>query len=175
MLLGLSIDALPDGLNLVENQWKRILPDHAFEVTFLDATFAQQYRQELRLVTIFSYFSLLTIVVACLGLFGLSSFATAQRTKEVGVRKVMGAQSYSLVYLLSRQFLLLVGLSILLASPLAWFTMKRWLQDFAYHISISPGEFVLAGGAAFLIASLTTSYHAIRLAGTNPVRALRSE
>lgn len=175
VLVGLSTGALADQLNLVENQWKRILPDHAFEVTFLDATFAQQYWQEQRLVTIFSYFSLLTIVVACLGLFGLSSFATAQRTKEVGVRKVMGAQSYSLVYLLSRQFLLLVGLAILLASPLAWFAMKRWLQDFAYHISIGPGEFVLARGAAFLIASLTTSYHAIRLARTNPVRALRYE
>ncbi len=175
VLVRLSTGALRDQLDLVETQWKRILPDHAFEVTFLDATFAQQYRPEQRLVTIFTYFSLLTIVVACLGLFGLSSFATAQRTKEIGVRKVMGAGSYSLIYLLSRQFMVLVGLSILLASPLAWFTMQRWLQDFAYHISIGPREFMLAGGAAFLIASLTTSYHAIRLARTNPVRALRYE
>lgn len=175
VLVRLSTGALRDQLNLVESQWKQILPDHAFEVTFLDATFAQQYRQEQRLVRIFTYFSLLTIVVACLGLFGLSSFATAQRTKEIGVRKVMGAPSYSLIYLLSRQFMVLVGLSILLASPLAWFTMQRWLQDFAYHISIGPGEFVLAGIIAFLIASLTTSYHAIRLARTNPVRALRYE
>ncbi|GAB4029309.1 ABC transporter permease [Spirosoma jeollabukense] len=175
VLVRLSTGLLPVQINLVGNQWKRVLPDHGFDFTFLDATFAQQYRQEQRLVTIFTYFSLLTIVVACLGLFGLSSLATAQRTKEVGVRKVMGAQSYSLIYLLSRQFLLLVGLSILLASPLAWFTMKRWLQDFAYHISIGPGEFVLAGGVAFLIATLTTSYHAIRLARTNPVRALRYE
>ncbi|GAB3790450.1 hypothetical protein GCM10028818_60610 [Spirosoma horti] len=87
----------------------------------------------------------------------------------------MGTQSYSLIYLLSKQFLGLVGLSILVASPLAWFAMNRWLQDFAYHISIGPGEFVLAGGAAFLIACLTTSYHAIRLARTNPVRSLRYE
>ncbi len=174
-LVRLSTGALAHQLELIETQWKRIVPDQAFEVAFLDATFEQQYRQEQRLVTIFTNFSLLTILVACLGLFGLSSFATAQRTKEVGVRKVMGAQAHSLIYLLSRQFLLLVGLAILLASPLAWFAMQRWLADFAYHVSIGPEEFVLASGAAFVIAALTTSYHAIRLARTNPVRALRYE
>ncbi|SFE96143.1 ABC transporter permease [Spirosoma endophyticum] len=175
LLVRLSTGELARQLDLIETQWKRIVPDQAFEVTFLEATFAQQYRQEQRLVTIFTYFSLLTIVVSCLGLFGLSSLATAQRTKEVGIRKVMGAQAHSLIYLLSRQFLLLVGLAVLLASPLAWFAMKHWLQDFAYHVSIGPGEFVMAGGAAFLIAALTTGYHAIRLVRTNAVRALRYE
>ncbi|GAB4020224.1 ABC transporter permease [Spirosoma koreense] len=174
-LVRLSTGGLPVQLSQIENQWKRIVPDQGFTVTFLDTMFARQYRQEQQLTSIFTYFSLLTIVVACLGLFGLSSFATTQRTKEVGVRKVMGAQASGLIYLLSRQFLLLIGLAILLASPLAWFIMNRWLADFAYHVSLGPGEFILAGGVAFLIAVLTTGYHAIRLARTNPVRALRYE
>jgi len=175
VLVRLSTGELAPQINQVENLWKRMLPNHEFDYTFLDATFAQQYRQEQRLGTIFTYFSLLTIVVACLGLFGLSSFAAVQRTKEIGVRKVLGAQAYGLVFLLSKQFLLLIGLAILVASPLAWFTMNRWLQDFAYHVEIGAGDFMLAGGVAFFIASLTTSYHAIRLARTNPVRSLRYE
>jgi len=120
--------------------------------------------QEQQLIRIFAYFSLLTMIVACLGLFGLSSLATTQRTKEVGVRNVMGAQMPGLIYLLSRQCLVLIGLA-----------MSRWLQDFAYHVSLGPGEFVLAGGVAFGIAALTTGYQTIRLAGSNPVQALRYE
>ena len=175
VLVRLSAGQLSLQINLVESLWKRVVPNQAFDFAFLDATFEKQYRQERRLITIFTYFSLLTIIVACLGLYGLSSLATAQRTKEVGVRKVMGANELGLVYLLSKEFLLLVGLAILLASPLAWFGMNYWLQDFAYHTSISLGEFVLAGVAASMIAALTTGYHALRLARTNPVRALRYE
>ncbi|GAB4043310.1 ABC transporter permease [Spirosoma jeollabukense] len=175
ILVRLSAGQLPLQINLVESQWEKVVPNQAFDFTFLDATFEKQYRQERRLVTIFTYFSLLTIIVACLGLYGLSSFATAQRTKEVGVRKVMGANESGLIYLLSKEFLRLVGLAILLASPLAWFAMNRWLQEFAYQTSIGLGEFVMAGGVALLIAALTTGYHAIRLARRNPVRALRHE
>lgn len=175
VLVRLSAGQLPLQINLVESQWKKVVPNQGFDFTFLDATFEKQYQQERRLVVIFTYFSLLTIIVACLGLYGLSSIAIAQRTKEVGVRKVMGANESGLIYLLSKEFLLLVGLAVLLASPLAWLAMNRWLQDFAYHTSISLGEFVLAGAAAFTIAALTTGYHAIRLARMNPVRALRYE
>ncbi|GAB4038465.1 ABC transporter permease [Spirosoma gilvum] len=175
MLVRLSVGQLPDQISLIESQWRKIVPNHAFDFAFLDATFDKQYQQERRLVTIFTYFSLLTILVACLGLYGLASLATSQRTKEIGIRKVMGAKEPGLIYLLSKELLLLVGLAILLASPLAWFAMNCWLQDFAYHISIGLGEFMLAGGVAFFIAALTTGYHAIRLARTNPVRALRYE
>ncbi|OJW72842.1 MAG: hypothetical protein BGO59_08600 [Spirosoma sp. 48-14] len=175
MLVRLSVGQLPDQISLVESQWRKIVPNHAFDFTFLDATFEKQYQRERRLATIFTYFSLLTILVACLGLYGLASLATSQRTKEVGVRKVMGAKEPGLIYLLSRELLLLVGLAILLASPLAWFIMNHWLQDFAYHVAIGLEEFVLAGGVAFFIAALTTGYHAVRLARTNPVRALRYE
>ena len=175
VLVRLSVGQLSQQISLIESQWRKIVPDHSFEFAFLDTTFDKQYRQERRLVTIFTYFSLLTIVVACLGLYGLSALATAQRIKEVGVRKVMGATERGLIYLLSKEFLVLVGVSILLASPLAWFVMNRWLQDFAYHTPIGIGEFLLAGGVASLIAALTTGYHAIRMARTNSVRALRHE
>ena len=175
VLVRLSVGQLESQIRLIESQWKKIVPDHAFEFAFLDATFDQQYRQERRLVTIFTYFGLLTILVACLGLYGLSSFTTAQRTKEVGIRKVMGANERGLIYLLSKGFLGLVGVGILVASPLAWFTMNRWLQAFSYHTSIGLWEFVLAGGIAILIAALTIGYHAIRLARRNPVRALQYE
>lgn len=151
------------------------MPDHPFELTFLDSSFDRQYRQERRLATLFTYASLLTILVACLGLYGLASFAATQRTKEVGVRRMMGARAIGLLYLLSKEFLRLVGIAILLANPMAWVIMNRWLQHFAYHTSIGPGDFVIAGGVAALIAALTTGYHAIRLARTNPVRALRYE
>lgn len=175
VLVKLSSGQIPQQISLIESQWRKILPNHVFEFSFLDATFDQQYKQEHRLISIFTYFSILTILIACLGLYGLSSFATAQRTKEIGVRKVMGATETGLLYLLSREFLGLVGLAILIASPLAWFFMNKWLRAFAYHTSIGSGEFLLAGGATLLIAALTTGYHALRLARTNPVRTLKDD
>lgn len=175
VLIRLSASQLQQQISLVEQQWRKIVPNHAFDAAFLDATFEQQYHQERRLVTIFTYFSLLTIFVACLGLYGRASLTTAQRTKEIGVRKVMGASMQNLMYLLSRKFLQIIGVSFALASPLAWLVMNRWLQNFAYHTSIGWEEFVLAEGAVLLIAVLVTGYHVIWLARTNPAQALRHE
>jgi len=175
VLVLLTAGQLQQQINQLEKQWQQIVPDHPLEFTFLDDTFDRQYRQERRLVTIFTYFSLLTILVACLGLYGLSAFATAKRTKEIGVRKVMGATERGLIYLLSKEFLILVVVAIIVASPLAWFAMNRWLREFAYHTSFGLTEFLLAGGVASLIAALTISYNAVRMARTNPVRALQQE
>jgi putative ABC transport system permease protein len=175
VLIRLSTGKLEAQLEWVAREWKRLVPDHPFEFTFLDETFNQQYQQEQRLVPLFTYFSLVTILVACLGLFGLVSFAARLRSKEVGIRKVLGAREGSLILLLTREYLLLVVGGILLASPLAWYLVNRWLEGFAYRITISGWMFVLSGGVAILIASLTTGYHARKAARTDPVRALRYE
>ncbi len=175
VLIRLSAGVTKAQVQLVEQEWKKRVPDHPFVFSFLDQTFDRQYRQERRLGPLFTYFSGLTIFVACLGLFGLVSFATRQRTKEVGIRKVLGAGEGGLVLLLSREFLLLVGVAILLASPLAWWAMHQWLQGFAYRTSITWWMFAGAGGVAVLVAALTTGYHAFRAARAHPVQSLRYE
>jgi putative ABC transport system permease protein len=175
VLIRLSAGATGAQVRLVEKEWKKRVPDHPFAFSFLDQTFDGQYRQERRLGPLFTYFSGLTIFVACLGLFGLVSFATGRRTKEIGIRKVLGAGEGGLMLLLAREFLLLVGVAILLASPLAWWAMHGWLQAFAYRTSMTWWMFVGAGGVAVLVAALTTGYHAFRAARTHPVRALRYE
>ncbi len=175
LLVSLPADHLEEHINLVRSEWKKLGPGHPFEFTFLDTVFDQQYRNDRRLMPIFTYFTFLTIFIACLGLFGLVSFSTQQRTKEIGIRKVMGAPETHIVYLLSREFIGLVVLAIVIASPLAWYAMNRWLQDFAYRTSIGFFVFFLAGVSALLIALLTIGYHALRAAWTNPVKSLRYE
>jgi putative ABC transport system permease protein len=175
LLVSLPAGELEDHLSRLRAEWKKFVPRHPFEFTFLDTVFDQQYRNERRLMPIFTYFSFLTVFIACLGLFGLVSFSTQQRTKEIGIRKVMGAPESRLIYLLSREYIGLVALSVLIASPLAWFAMQHWLQNFAYRTEIRHVAFLLAGIAALGIALLTTGYHTLRAARTNPVKALRYE
>ncbi|MBS1566908.1 MAG: ABC transporter permease [Bacteroidetes bacterium] len=159
----------------IENKWKTLIPGRPFSYTFLDESFDKQYRGEQRFGNLFLNFAILAILISCLGLLGLASYSTMQRTREIGVRKVMGATVPNIVSLLSGDFLKLVLLAFVLASPIAWFFMYRWLNDFAYRTHISWWIFALAGITAALIAIATISVQAVRAAMANPVKSLRTE
>ena len=143
--------------------------------SFLDDRFNNTYQSEQKTGTILGIFAGLTIFVACLGLFGLVTFTAEQRTKEIGVRKVLGATITGIVSLLSKDFLKLVFIAFIIASPVAWFIMNKWLQDFAYRINISWWMFAVAGFIVIIIALLTVSSQAIKAAIANPVESLRTE
>jgi putative ABC transport system permease protein len=155
--------------------FERLTPGDLFQYSFLDEDFDQLYRAEARLSELLGYFSGIAIFIACLGLFGLAAFTAERRTKEIGVRKVLGATAPGIVALLSKDFLKLVGIAFVVAAPVAWFAMNRWLEGFAYRIEIGPWVFVLAGALALVIALLTVSYQALKAALADPVRALRYE
>jgi putative ABC transport system permease protein len=166
---------LPTLLSSMENIYKKYDKDTPFNYTFMDDSFNAQYKAEDRLASIFSIFTVITIVLAAMGLFGLAAFTIEQRTKEIGIRKVLGAGIASINSLLSKDFLKLVLLSILVASPVAWWFMHNWLQGFAYRIHIQWWMFAGAGLLAVLVAIITVSYHAVKAAIANPVKSLRSE
>ena len=166
---------IPDFLKEAENEWKSLAPGLPFSFRFLDESFNQMYRAEQRIGKIILLFSVLAIVIACLGLFGLSAFVAEQRTKEIGIRKTLGASVSGLVQLLSRDFIRLVAIAFVIAAPLSWWFMNRWLRDFAYRTDISWWIFLLAALLAFLIALFTVSFQALKAAMTNPVKSLRSE
>ncbi len=159
----------------VERLWKRYSPDHPFVYRFLDEDYNRMYQSEQQTGQLFSFFAGVAILVSCLGLFGLAMFTAQQRTKEIGVRKVLGASIGSIVTLLSRDFLKLVLIAIVIASPIAYYAMNRWLQDFAYKIDIEWWVFALAGLLAVSIALLTVSFQSIKAALMNPVKSLRTE
>ncbi|MEK7256791.1 MAG: FtsX-like permease family protein, partial [Bacteroidota bacterium] len=159
----------------VKAVWERFLPELPFDYQFLDAQYDQLYEAEQRQGKIFVGFALLAILVACLGLFGLARFVAQQRVKEIGVRKVLGATTPGIVGLLSKDFLKLVIVALVVASPVAWYFMNKWLENFAYRIDIQWWVFVAAGAAAVAIAFLTVSFQSVRAALANPVESLRSE
>ncbi len=162
-------------LAAVESAWKARVGHRPFDYHFLDEDFNSLYRKEERMAGLFSVFSVIAIVLACLGLFALAAFATAQRTKEIGIRKVLGANVMSITVLFSRQFLVLVGIALLVATPLAWLAGNSWLANFAYRADIRWWIFALAGLTTAGIALLTVSFQAIRAAVANPVESLRNE
>ncbi|UFH56964.1 ABC transporter permease [Spirosoma sp. KNUC1025] len=159
----------------IEAICKKLNPNYLFTYSFTDQEYARQYQSEQVVSKLASYFAFLAIFISCLGLFGLATFTAEQRTKEIGVRKVLGASVTSIIGLLSKDFLKLVAIAIILASPAAWWAMNQWLQNFAYKIDIEWWMFVLAGIMAVLIALLTVSFQSIRAALVNPVKSLRSE
>ena len=159
----------------LEAVWKRIVPNRPFDYTFLDDDFNSSYKREEQVRSTVAVFAGLAIFVSCLGLFGLAAFAAEVRTKEVGIRKILGASVASIIALLSRDFLRLVGIALIIATPLAYWVSEKWLQDFAYHVELSVGVFALAGVFAVGIAFLTVATQAWRSARANPVNALRSE
>ncbi len=170
-----SANNLPGTISAIENKWNTLIPARPFSYFFLDEYFDEQYKSEQRFGKLFLNFSILAIIISCLGLLGLASYSTMQRTREIGIRKVLGATVSNIVNLLSKDFLKLVIVAIVIASPIAYFAMHKWLQDFAYRIPISWWIFVVAAVAAALIAVLTVSFQAIKAAVTNPVVSLRSE
>ncbi|MEO8473965.1 MAG: ABC transporter permease [Chryseolinea sp.] len=159
----------------VHKIWNRLAPHRPFLYSFLDDDFAKQYQKDFNFRELFTTFSCLAIFIACLGLLGLATYTAELRTKEIGIRKVLGANITSIVTMLSKDFVWLIMISMVIATPIAWYTMDKWLEDFAYHISIQFWIFVLAGVAALVIAVLTISYQAIKAALANPVIALKSE
>jgi len=175
VLVKLSGSRLPNTLRDLETKWRTIVPSRPFEYEFLDEEFNKLYSGETRTGRIFTVFASLSIFLACLGLFGLSAYTTAQRTKEIGVRKVLGASVPDIMLLLSKDFLKLVLVAIVLASPIAGYAMNRWLQDFVYRIRLEWWVFVAAGLLAVVIAFLTVSFQSIKAALRNPVKSLRSE
>ncbi|GAB3704443.1 ABC transporter permease [Spirosoma flavus] len=162
-------------LGFLEQKWKALRPDEPFQYTFLNEDFQKNYEAEARTSRIVSYFTAISILISCLGLFGLAAFAAQQRTKEIGVRKVLGASTTNIVLLLSKDFLTLVVIAILIASPVSWYAMDKWLQNFAYKIDIPWWIFVVAGALALGIAFITVSFQSIKAALMNPVKSLRSE
>lgn len=166
---------IPVALGRIESVWKQTFPERPFDYQFLDERFDRLYAREQTQQTLFSLFAGVAVLISCLGLFGLSMFMAEQRTKEIGIRKVLGASELSLVALFSKDFLKLVLVALLIASPLAWWAMHNWLNGFAYRTAIHGWVFLLAGGLTVGIALLTVSFQSIRAALMNPVKSLRSE
>ena len=162
-------------IGLIKSQWKTLAPNQQMDYSFMDADFDAAYRAEDRIGEIFLSFTVLAIVIACLGLFGLATYAAEQRTKEIGIRKVLGANVYTLVGLLSKDFLKLIVISIIITSPIAWVIMQKWLQGFAYRVEMKWWVLAVAACLSVLIAFIAISFQSIKAAFVNPVNSLRSE
>lgn len=167
-----NIKGLLDG---IDNTWRTFSPHQALRYSFLDESFAHMYADVQATGNIFTSLATLAICIACLGLFALSAFMAEQRRKEMGIRKVLGASVMEVAGLLSRDFLRLVALAIVIGSPIAWWIMHWWLQDYVYRMTIGAGIFIGAGILVMLIALLTVSWQAIKAGTTNPAGILRSE
>jgi ABC-type antimicrobial peptide transport system permease subunit len=166
---------LSSSLPVLEKTIKNDSPGYPVEYRFVDEQFDQYFKTENLIAKLAGLFSVLAIVISCLGLFGLAAFTAERRTKEIGIRKVLGASVGNLTTLLSADFLVLVGISCIIAFPVAWWMMHNWLQDYDYRINISLWIFIAAGLLAILIALLTVSFQAIKAALSNPVKSLRTE
>jgi putative ABC transport system permease protein len=162
-------------INDIKNQWNTYNASAPFSYYFLDEQFASLYSAEERTGQIFTSFSVIAIIIACLGLFGLSAFMIRQRVKEMGIRKVLGASTASITTMLSTEFLKLIIIATFISFPITWFAMNKWLQDFAYRITIPWWVFIVAGCMALLVAVITISLQSIKAAIANPVKSLRSE
>ena len=166
---------LASALQSVKKIWEETLPDFVYEYQFLDDKIAGFYKQESQLAQLYKIFAAIAIFLSCLGLYGLALFMTVRRTKEVGIRKVHGASAASIVYLFSKEFILLIAIAFAIAAPVAWYYMQNWLQDYAYRINISWWLFAAGGFVTIVIALATISFRAIKTALENPVNSLRSE
>ncbi len=162
-------------INTVKAAWEKAFPGNPFEYFFLDDYFNEQYKNEQRFGLLFSTFAALAVVIGCLGLLGLSSYTATQRTKEIGIRKVLGATDTGIFTLLSREYMVLIGIATVIAIPLIYLVMNRWIQNFTYRIEIGILEFILAGGVVLFVALLTVSFQTLRAARSNPVNSLRYE
>jgi putative ABC transport system permease protein len=175
ILIKIAKGKIPQALSLVEKTHRKIIPDHYYQFEFLDNENAIVYQNDKRWQQIISFATVIAIIICCIGLFGLAYYSTQQRIKEIGVRKVLGASVTNISLLLVRDFLILVIIAIIIASPIAWYSMQNWLQQFAYRISISWWMFGTGGLIALGIASMTVSFQSIKAALANPVKSLRTE
>ena len=159
----------------IENVWKKFVPARPFHFSFLEQDLQQQYLAEQTSRQLLTIFSIIAVMIGCIGLLGLAAYATQQRLREISIRKVLGASVINIVKILSFDFLKLVALSALIAFPVAWWAMHNWLDEFAYRVPVSWEVFLIAGGAAFLVAIFTIGIQAIKASVSNPVSNLRSE
>jgi putative ABC transport system permease protein len=175
VMVKVSGNHIPQTIAFLQKKCREFAPNRPFEYRFMDDDFQKLYDSETRTTRVFNLFSAIAILLACIGLFGLSSYTAKQRLKEIGVRKVLGASVANIAMLLSGSFVKLVLIAFVIASPLAWLVMHKWLQDFAYRININAWMLVLSGIIAIAIALITVSFQAIRAAVANPVKNLRTE
>ncbi len=162
-------------LKLIKTIWEKYVPDAPFEYTFIDQNFKTKYEDEKKVGEVFIIFTLLAILIACLGLFGLATYATEQRTKEIGIRKAIGARPIVIVLLLTKDFTKLIAIAFVIAAPVAWFALNYWLNLYPYRIQISPWIILSAGLLACSIGLFTIVFKAWSAASANPVKALRNE
>jgi hypothetical protein len=175
LLARLKPGDVPRTIAAMEAVWKTFAPGFPFRLNFLDEALDDLYRTEERIGAIIRSFSLLAVAVSCLGLFGLASYTAERRTKEIGIRKVLGASGPALTWLLARDFSRWVLAANVLAWPVAYFAVAKWLEGYPYRVGIGPGPFLFAGGTALLVALLTVGFHSVRTARANPAGALRYE
>jgi putative ABC transport system permease protein len=176
VIMKLNQSAPPrESLAKIETVFKKFNPDQPFESSFVDEVYAMKFGNEQRIGKLAGFFALLAIFISCLGIFGLASFVAEQRTKEIGVRKVLGASVFNCWKLLSKDFIWLVCISLLIAIPLGWYFMNSWLQNFEYRAPVSWWVFAIAGFGALIITLATVSFQSIKAAMMNPVKSLRSE
>ena len=171
----LKAGSFPSALAYIQKTWRQFSTEHPFDYFFLDEQLNHFYESDAKLLHVLNIFAILAIFIACIGLFGLSIYTARQRTKEIGIRKVLGATVTNIVGMLSKDFVKLVLIAAVIAFPVAWWAMNTWLQDFAYRINISWIVFAIAGLASFSIALITISFQAIKAAMANPVKSLRTE
>jgi ABC-type antimicrobial peptide transport system permease subunit len=175
ILIRLTPGSVPESLKAAEKAWKEIVPDYPLEYTFIDQDYDKLFKAQIRITDLLKYFTILAIIIACLGLYGLSSFSTERRTHEIGIRKVMGADSITVMYTMAREFLLPVLISVIIAIPIGWIIVRNLLKQYAYRIDISFYVFAGIAAGAILIAMLTVSYQAFKATGINPAEALKVE
>jgi ABC-type antimicrobial peptide transport system permease subunit len=171
----LSTTNIASSMQSIKKIWEKTFPNYVYEYRFLDDKIESFYKQENQLSNLYKIFAVIAIFLSCLGLYGLASFMAVQRIKEVGIRKVLGASVSGVVYLFSKEFIILITIAFIIASPVAWYFMNQWLQDYVYRINISWWIFIVGGLSAIIIALITVSFKAIKAALANPVKSLRSE
>jgi len=175
LLVRIKLENISGSIHFLESQWKEIFPNQTFDYNFFDESFNRLYKTEIRQGNIFNLITALALTIACLGLFGLIHFSTGRRTKEIGIRKVFGSTVLNIVLLLIKDFIKWILIANIIAWPVAYYLMNKWLQDFAYRIDITWWVFVLSGGIALLIAILTVAFQAVKAATVNPIKSLRYE
>ena len=175
ILIRLTAGKIPASLKVVEKTWKEVIPEYPLQYTFIDQDYNYLFRGQIRLTGLLKYFTILAVIIACLGLYGLSSYSAERRTNEVGIRKVMGAGSFLIMYTLSKEFLVLVLISIVIAVPVGWIIVGNLLKQFAYRIEISKLVFIAIAMGSIIIAMLTVSFQAYKASLTNPAEALKVE